>query len=82
MISIRSRHSRRALEIHRSAIAFALGARTGVLMIRVLTAVNTASNAEVNLVSRSRIKNLKLSARLSRFIRRLRACWVTHSPAG
>jgi hypothetical protein len=32
-------------------------------MIRTLTAVNTASNAAVNLVSRSRIKNLKLSAR-------------------
>jgi hypothetical protein len=34
----------------------------GVLTIRVLTAVNTASNATVNLVSRSRITNLKLSA--------------------
>ena len=34
MISIRSRHSRQALAIQRSAIAFARGARTGVLMIR------------------------------------------------
>ena len=44
--------------------------------------VNTASDAAVNLVSRSRIKNLTLSARFSRFISRLRACWVTHSPVG
>jgi hypothetical protein len=34
VISIRSRHSRLALAIQRSAIAFARGARTGVLMIR------------------------------------------------
>ncbi|MGH3290075.1 MAG: hypothetical protein ACRDPD_36245 [Streptosporangiaceae bacterium] len=35
-MSIRSRHSRRALEIHRSAIAVARGDLTGVLMIRIL----------------------------------------------
>lgn len=58
------------------------GARTGVLMIRILVAVSTASNAAVNLASRSRIKNLKPSARSPRFISRLRACWVTHSPSG
>jgi hypothetical protein len=34
MTSIRSRHSRRALAIQRSAIAFARGARTGVLIVR------------------------------------------------
>ena len=62
MISIRSRHSRRALAIHLSAIAFARGARTGALMIRTPTAASTASNAVVNLASRSLIKNLKLSA--------------------
>ena len=52
----------RALAIQRSAIAFARGAWTGVLMIRRPIAVNTASNALVNLVSRSRIKNFKPSA--------------------
>src|ERR1035437_5436976 len=36
----------------------------------------------VQVVSRSRIKNFKPSARASRFISRLRACWVTHSPVG
>jgi hypothetical protein len=46
------------------------------------TAVNTASKAAANLVSRSRIRNLKSSAWPSRVIRRLRACWVTHSPVG
>ena len=40
-ISIWSRHSRRALPTQRSAIAFARGARTGVLMIRTPVAVNT-----------------------------------------
>jgi MmyB-like transcription regulator ligand binding domain len=43
VISIRSRHSRRALAIQRSAIAFARGACTGVLMIRTPIAVKTAS---------------------------------------
>jgi hypothetical protein len=57
-ISIRSRHSRRALPIQRSAIAFARGAYTGVRTVRTPMAVNTALNAAVNLVSRSRIKPL------------------------
>ena len=78
----RSRHSRRALAIQRSAIAFARGAWTGVFTIRTPIAVNTASNAAVNFVSRSRIKNFKPSARPSRFISRLRARWVTHAPVG
>jgi len=62
MISIRSRHSQRALAIQRSAIAFAWGARTGVLIIRAPAAASTTSNAAVNLASRSRIRNLKPSA--------------------
>jgi hypothetical protein len=33
------------------AIAFARGARTGVRMMRMSAPANTASNAEVNLVS-------------------------------
>ena len=41
----------------RSAIAFARGARTDVLMIWMSMAVNTASKAAVNLASRSRIRN-------------------------
>jgi hypothetical protein len=40
-------HSRRALAIHRSQIAFARGAWTGVVMIRGPAAVKTASNASV-----------------------------------
>src|SRR5215472_4201205 len=50
-ISSWSRHSRRALPIQRSAIAFARGACTGVLMTRTPVAVNTASNGAVNLAS-------------------------------
>jgi hypothetical protein len=48
-----SRHSQRPLAIQRSAIAFARGVRTGVLTIRTPMAVHTASNAVVNLASRS-----------------------------
>ncbi|HEY2270289.1 MAG TPA: hypothetical protein VGI96_47265 [Streptosporangiaceae bacterium] len=62
MISIRSGRARRAPAIWRSAIAFARGARTGVLMIRIPAAVSTAPNAAVNVASRSRMRNLKLSA--------------------
>jgi hypothetical protein len=36
----------------------------------------------LNLASRSRIKNFRPSVRSPRFISRLRACWVTHSPVG
>ena len=41
------------LPTKRSAMALARGARTGVLMTRTSMAVNTASNAAMNLVSRS-----------------------------
>jgi hypothetical protein len=51
-------------------------------MIWIPAAVSTASSAAVNLASRSRMRNLNLSARSLRFISRLRACWVTHSPVG
>ena len=44
MMRIRSRSSRRMLPTKRSAIALALGARTGVVMMRTSSAVNTASN--------------------------------------
>ena len=42
----------------------------------------TASKAAVNLLSRSRIKNRNRSARSSRSMSRLRACWVTQAPVG
>jgi len=42
----------------RSAIAFARGAYAGVRTVCTPMAVNTASNAAVNLLSRSRIKPL------------------------
>ena len=45
------------LPMKRSAMALARGARTGVLMMRMSVAVKTASNAVVNLASRSRIRN-------------------------
>src|SRR4051794_24077106 len=66
----------------RSAIAFARGARIGVRMIRMSAASKTASNAAVNLLSRSRIRNRNRSARSPRSISRLRACWVTQAPCG
>src|SRR5258708_20552123 len=49
-------------------------------MIRIPAAASAASNAPVNLASRSRMRNLNPSARSSRFMSRLRACCVTHSP--
>jgi hypothetical protein len=41
----------------RSAMAFALGARTWVRTMRISAPANTASKSPVNLLSRSRIKN-------------------------
>ena len=58
------------------------GARAGVVMIWIRAAASTPSNAAVNAASRSRIKNFKPSAWPPGFIIRLRACWVTHCPAG
>lgn len=60
---VRSRQSRRALAIQRSAMAFARGAWTGAFTIRPPIAVNAASDAAVNFVSRSRIKNFRQPAR-------------------
>ncbi len=69
------------LAIHLSAIAFARGAWTGVLIIRTPTAVKAALNAAVNVVSWSRSRNLMPSARSARVISRFRACWVTTPPS-
>src|SRR3954452_7398743 len=77
-----SRHSRRSVPMKRSAIAFARDAGTGVRMIRMSAPANAASNAAVNLVSRSRIKNRNCSARSPRSMSRLRVCWVTQAPVG
>jgi hypothetical protein len=60
----------------------ARGNRTGVLTTRVPFAEKTASNAAVNLLSRSRIKNLKSLARSPWSIGRLRAWWAVHAPVG
>ena len=59
MIRSRSSSSRRIVPTKRSAIAFARGARIGVLMILMSMAVKTASKAAVNLLSRSRMRNRK-----------------------
>jgi hypothetical protein len=56
-------HSRRTLPIQRSAMTLARGARTGVVMTWMPTEANTASNAAVQVSSRSRIRNLSSSAR-------------------
>jgi hypothetical protein len=63
-IRIRSRHSRRTVAIHRSINAFARGARTGVRIVRMPSERNTSSNAAVNLLSRSWIRNRIGSPRL------------------
>ena len=70
------------LPTKRSAIALARGARTGVLMMRMSMAVKTASNAAVNLASRSRMRNRKRRPASSRSMSRLRACWVSQAPVG
>src|ERR1022692_3261414 len=56
-------HSRRRVPAYRSAKEFARGDRTGVLMIRMPVPASTSSNIGVNLLSRSRIRNLKWPAR-------------------
>jgi len=78
----RSVHSRRALAIHRSQIAFARGAWTGVVMIRMPAAVKTASNASVYLASRSLIRNFRLPARSPRSMSVFRACCAVQAAVG
>ena len=55
------------MPIHRSASAFARGAIGGLRTISMSRLVNTASNPVVNLVSRSRIRNRKVSRPLVQF---------------
>ena len=55
--SVASRGIRRgAVRTKRSANAFAFGARTGVLMIRMPSLAKTASKSRANLLSRSRMR--------------------------
>ena len=76
-----SSSSRRTVP-HRSASAFARGARTGVGKIRMPSEAKTASKAALNCVSRSRTRNLHCWMRSARSMSRLRACWVTRCPVG
>lgn len=55
-MSIRSVHSARAVRTNRSAIALIRGACGTVFTTSIPQVVNTASNAAVNLASRSRIR--------------------------
>jgi hypothetical protein len=66
----------------RSAVAFAFGARTGVLMTRMPSLVNTASKFRVNLLSRSRIRNRNRDGCSSSVQANWRACCGTHAPSG
>ena len=75
-------HSRRALAIQRSQIAFARGARTGVAMTRMPAAAKTASNASVYLASRSLIRNFRPSVRSPRSMSVFRACWTVQAAVG
>ena len=67
-------------EVQYAARGFALGDQTGVLITRVPLPAKTSSNAAVNLLSRSRMRNLNRPACPSRSIRRLRACWAVQAP--
>ena len=63
----------------RSAIAFAFGARTGVLMIWMPSLAKTASKSRVNLLSRSRIRKRNDPGRSWSVQANWRACWVTQA---
>lgn len=71
-------HSRRTLPTQRSAIAFARGERTGVLITRAPGETNTPSNAAVDFGSRSLMRNLTCPARSPRSMTgdHLRKGWV------
>src|SRR6266540_1040681 len=75
-----SRHSLRTLRTHRSAIAFARGARTGVLMTRTPSPRTISSNGPENFASRSCNRNRTSCSRSSTV--RLRACWRIQTPSG
>ena len=64
-----------AVRTKRSAIAFAFGARTGVLMIWMPSLAKTASKSRVNLLSRSRIRNRNDPGCSWSVQANWRACW-------
>ena len=70
------RHSRRTVPIHRSMNALARGARTGVRIVRMASVRNTSSNAAVNLLSRSWIKNRIGSARSTKSHATIPLAWA------
>jgi hypothetical protein len=78
-ISVRSSSSRRRVLIHRSAIAFAFGDRTGVRTIRIASAVKTASNAAVTLVSRSRIRCSSTVSTWAKSQARMPSAWAARN---
>jgi hypothetical protein len=59
-----------------------LGARAGVRIVRISASATTASKAEVNLLSRSRMRKRNWVARSPRSMTKFRACWVTQAPVG
>ena len=73
---VRSRTSWRTVRTNLSANALAFGARTGVLITRAPSDLNTSSKAAVNFVSRSRIRNPTCSSAPS--MERFVACWATN----
>src|SRR5262249_4023981 len=79
-ISSQSRHAALPVRTNRSAIAFACGARTGVLTLRMPSLRKMSAKEPLYLLSRSRIKKRRPLSEKSG--PRLRACWVTHSPVG
>ena len=66
----------------RSAIAFARGARTGVLTIRTSMAVKTASMAVVNFGVAVADEEPEASSGVVEIHDQLRACWVSQAPLG
>jgi len=81
-MSVQSRHSARTVPTHLSAKAFAFGARIGVQMILVPSALNTASKEPENLVSRSWIRKRGVVPCSSSVPATFRACWVTQAESG
>src|SRR5215207_2599273 len=75
-----SRHSPRTVRTHRSATAFARGARNCVSITRTPSEPTIESNGPQNFASRSWIRKRTFSSRSS--IARLRACCVTQAQSG
>jgi hypothetical protein len=69
-------------EVQCEAKPLARGARTGVLITRMPSEPSTSSKLAVNLVSRSRTRNLMDLPRSARSATRFRASWVTKAPVG